>query len=308
MSPTGVLMAAGFVFTSCLVLLVYLLATGRRSRLQTRLEDLAGNAAPSAAAELTVGQLAREALPRVGAALPVSEEERSRLQARLIHAGYYAREAVPVFLGAKLVLALVLIVAGLSLGLTGRVTLTTATLIAAMLGAVGLIVPSFWLDHRKKARQVLFRRALPDALDVLVICLEGGASVPAGLQRVAHELRGVYPALAAELSIVLREVQMGRSVGEALRQMADRLELEEIRNLAAVVQQSERFGASLVKALRVHAETLRIRRLQHAEEMAQKAAVKILIPTILFIFPAMFIVVLGPPVVEVLRMLRGVGH
>jgi len=170
-----------------------------------------------------------------------------------------------------------------------------------------MIGPSFWLDRRKKARQMAFRRALPDALDVLVICLEGGLSLMAAFKRVAGELRTAHPPLAAELLIVEREVQLGRQTGEAMRQFGERADLEEVRNLASVITQSERFGASLVKALRVHAETLREKRLQHAEEMAQKAATKILFPTLIFIFPGVFIVILGPAVIRIMELLRGSG-
>src|ERR1051326_2623328 len=114
----------------------------------------------------------------------------------------------------------------------------------------------------KKKRQANFRRALPDALDVLGICLEGGLSLPASLKRISSELRMVHPVLAAELAIVQREVQLGRTSGEALRKMGERTDLEELRSLASVILQSEKFGASLVKSLRVHADTLRVKRQQ----------------------------------------------
>ncbi|MFM7128996.1 MAG: type II secretion system F family protein, partial [bacterium] len=108
--------------------------------------------------------------------------------------------------------------------------------------------------------------------------------------------------LSAELNLVQRQIQMGMSPGEALEQLGFRSDLEEIRQLAAVVSQSERFGASITKSLRLAAETLRLRRQQHAEEMAQKAAVKILIPTLLFIFPALFVVILGPAAFQIMEM------
>jgi len=187
----------------------------------------------------------------------------------------------------------------------GLVTLQSGLIYGAILGIFGLIGPSFWLDRRKKFRQTNFRRALPDALDVLVICLEGGLTLQGAMRRVATELRAAHPVLAQEMNIVQREIQMGRSAGEALRQFADRCDLEEVRSLASVVLQSERYGASLGKALRVHAESLRIKRLQYAEEMAQKAAVKILFPTLLCIFPAIFIVILGPAAYQIAAMFSG---
>src|SRR5262249_32991220 len=176
----------------------------------------------------------------------------------------------------------------------------TSVLVGALLGAFGMIGPSLWLDKRKAARQTAFRRALPDALDVMVICLEGGLSLPGAIRRVGGELRTAHPMLAAELNIVQREIQLGRSPGEALQHFATRCDLEEVRGLASVIAQAERFGASIVKALRVHAETLRVKRLQYAEEMAQKAATKLLIPTILCIFPCVFVVVMSPAVIQLM--------
>jgi tight adherence protein C len=114
--------------------------------------------------------------------------------------------------------------------------------------------------------------------------------------------------LSREFDIVLRESQLGWSPGEAMRRFGERADLEELRSLAAVIAQAERFGASLVKSLRVHAEMLRIKRLQYAEEMAQKAATKVLFPTVLFIFPAMFIVILGPAVIHILQMFSDIEH
>jgi tight adherence protein C len=160
----------------------------------------------------------------------------------------------------------------------------------------------------KANRQSIFRRALPDALDVLVICLEGGLSLPGSIRRVSHELRTTHPLLASELNIVQREIQLGRSAGESLHQMGLRTDLEEVRTLASVITQAERFGASLVKSLRVHADTLRQTRQQRAEEMAQKAAIKILFPTLLFIFPAIFVVILGPAAFQIMEAMSSVNR
>jgi tight adherence protein C len=169
-----------------------------------------------------------------------------------------------------------------------------------------MIGPGFWLDGRKNKRQTNLRRALPDALDLLVICLEGGLSLPASLRRVGAELRTAHPLLALELNIVQREIQLGSSPGESLQKLGVRTDLEEIRSMASVITQAERFGASLVKSLRVHAETLRTKRQQHAEEMAGKAAVKVLFPTLFFIFPAIFVVILGPAVFQIMERLSEV--
>ena len=144
-------------------------------------------------------------------------------------------------------------------------------------------------------------------MDILVICLEGGLSLPAALKRVSSELKTAHPALAAELGIVQREIQLGRTSGEALRKMGERSDLEEVRSLASVILQSERLGASLVKSLRVHADALRVKRQQRAEELAQMAATKMLFPTVLFILPAMFVVILGPAVIHITQVIGRMG-
>ena len=166
-----------------------------------------------------------------------------------------------------------------------------------------MIGPSFWLDDRRKRRQVKLRRALPDALDVLIICLEGGLSFQAALKRVAEEIVSAHPLLGGEFRIVDREIQLGRSPGEALNHFARRADLEEVLTLASVVMQSERFGASLVKSIRTHSDTLRSKRKQQAEEKAQGAATKILAPTLLCIFPAVFVILLAPAVFQVMAAL-----
>src|SRR5262249_42379439 len=168
--------------------------------------------------------------------------------------------------------------------------------------------PSFWLDIKKSQRQSNFRRSLPDALDVLVICLEGGLSLPGSIRRIATELRTAHPALAIELNIVDREIQLGRSAGESLHQMGPGTALEEVRPLASVITQAEKCGASLVKSLRVHADMLRLKRQQRAEELAQKAAIKILFPTLLFIFPAVFVVILGPAAFQIVDLFTNINH
>jgi len=300
MADSGLTWSA-FLTTSSLVLLVAVFVSGRRRRLEARLRGIA--ARDGAADPDPLAEFARTALPKLGAHLvPGDEEERGRLQTRLVHAGLYRRQAMVIYLGVKLLLIVSPPLLGLAAGLAGLVPVRHGLILGAMFGIVGMIAPSFWLDKRKRDRQKAFRRSLPDALDVMVICLEGGLSPPGAMQRVAGELRTAHPALAAELNIVQREIQLGRSLGEALRQFAGRCDLEEVRSMASVIAQAERFGASLVKALRVQAETLRVKRLQYAEEMAQKAVVKILFPTLFFILPGLFIVILGPAAIQIMEM------
>jgi tight adherence protein C len=299
---------AAFIAGSTFVLLVFLLLSGRRTRLDVRLDDLTGREGPPPA-EDSVADFAMTALPKMGAPLvPSDQEERNRLQGRLIHAGLYGRDAMYVFLGVKVLLVVTPPILGLLAGILGFIDTRFGLIGGALLGTLGFVAPSFWLDLRKSKRQTVLRRALPDALDILVICLEGGVSLAAALRRVSRELRSAHPMLAAEMLIAEREVQLGRTTGEALRQFGDRSDLEEIRSLASVITQAERFGASLAKALRVHAESLREKRLQYAEERAQKAVVKILFPTLFCIFPGIYLVVLGPAVIQIIDMFARLGR
>jgi tight adherence protein C len=304
MPASGTITLVSFLISGgSLLTLLFLLTGNRRSRLETRLDELSASEKSEIPGD-AVAEFARKALPRMGAPLvPKDEESRTKLQTRLMHAGFYSRQAMVLFLGVKMLLIVSPAVLGVGLAMTGLVAPTVALLVGCTLGLAGMVAPGFWLDMRKAERQSGFRRALPDALDVLVICLEGGLSLPGAMRRVGSELRTAHPYLAAELNIVQREVQLGMSSGEALRQFGERSDLEEVRSLASVIIQAERFGASLVKALRVHAETLRGKRLQYAEEMAQKAATKILFPTVLFILPCVFVVILAPAVIQIVAMI-----
>ncbi len=289
------------------VLLLALLAGSRHRRLEERIEGLArGEHAAPPPNPTIVRQFTRSALPRLGAPLvPKSEKDRTHLANRLVHAGLYSRQALAIFLGVKMLLALAAVLLGVLAGLSQVVSMTTGLCFGLIGGGLGMIGPSFWLDYRKKHRQTELRRALPDALDVIIICLEGGMSLPAALDRLVRESRLAHPLLGVELAIVQREIQLGCSTGEALQLFGVRCDLEEVRSLAAVVLQAERYGSSLAKAMKVHAESLRIKHMQRAEELAQKAVIKVLFPTtILFIFPALFLVILGPAAIQVKDILN----
>ncbi len=302
MSSETTMMLVAFAMAASLAGIAGLVLTGRGGKLEARIDGLAGKARPEDKAE-TVAQMARTALPKIGKIIvPEDEAERTKLRARLVHAGLYQRQAMYVFLGVKLALLGLATVIGVGLTTTGALPVGKALPISLVLFFAGMIGPGMWLDGRKKGRQLLLRRGLPDSLDVLTICLEGGLGLQAGLKRVADELASAHPVLGGELRIVDREIQLGRSPGEALRNFALRSDLEEALSLASVVGQSEKFGASLVKSLRIHSETLRVKRRQKAEERAQKASTKILIPTLLFIFPAVFVILLAPAVYKVIAI------
>jgi tight adherence protein C len=308
MTSSAILSLAAFVSVSCLVLIVYFLLRGKPKRIDVRLADLAARGEDLDAGQDVMATMTRSVLPAIGKPLlPDSSEERTRLQARLLHAGLYSRHALPVFLGIKMLLMFVPVTLGLALGLFDIMPMYESILVGTALGVAGTLGPNFWLDRRKALRANTFRRSLPDTLDVLVICLEAGLSLAAAFRRVSVELRPAHPLLASELIILQREMQLGLSMGEALRHFAERADLEELRTLASVIVQSERLGAGMAQVLRVHADALRFKRLQRAEELAQKASLKMLFPTLLLIFPGVFIVVLGPAVLRILDMFSQLG-
>lgn len=243
-------------------------------------------------------------LPKLGALAVADKKHRvENLRTRLLHAGYFQAQAPLYFVGVQVALGVLLAaVGGLAPFWAGLIP-ARRILLCALVGCVaGYLAPGFWLSARVRKRQWLLRHALPDALDILVLCLEGGVSLNAAFQWVADELHVVHPALGAEMNIIQREMQLGLSAGDALLKFADRCGLPDVRDLASVLLQSDRYGASVSKALRGYADTARQDRQQRAEEMAQKAAVKILFPTLLCIFPAIFIVVLGPAAFQMMRL------
>ena len=238
---------------------------------------------------------------------PAREEGRQALGDRLVQAGIYKSGSLPSYLILKFIMILVPIVLMLIAASMGAFSPKMALMLGLIGGIVGTIAPGFYLDSCRKKRQINIRRALPDALDVIVVCVEGGLSLPGAFAKVTSELQGAHPLLAHEMAIVQREMQLGASTGEALRNFAKRFDMAEIRGLASVVSQAEKFGSSVVSALRVHAETLREQREFQAEEIAAKAAVKVLFPTLICIFPALLIVIMGPAAVDIYYMFRNMA-
>ena len=268
----------------CLVGLVALIVTGRSPQFADRVDRVARSAT---------------------SAKPKDDKDKDKshfLIERIIQAGFYRKRSIGFYYAVRIsLMALPFVVVLIAIRL-GYVAPLMGFMYALVASAFGTVAPSLWLDYRKRQRQTKIRRALPDALDVIIVCVEAGMSLPASLARVSSELGPVHPLLASEMVICKREVQLGCSTGEALRHFAQRFDLEELRSLSSVIQQAEKFGASIAHALRVHAETLRVKRFQRAEELAQQAAVKLVFPTILCIFPALFIVLAGPAVFRIFEM------
>jgi tight adherence protein C len=166
---------------------------------------------------------------------------------------------------------------------------------------VGYLLPELWLMWRVQARQHRLRLALPDALDMLVICVEAGLGLDQAIMRVSQELRITHPQLSEELQLVNMEMRIGKTRLEAMRELARRTGVEDIKALVAMLIQTERFGTSIAQSLRVHSDDLRMKRRQRAEEMSAKTTVKMVPPLVFFIFPALMVVILGPAVITLMR-------
>jgi tight adherence protein C len=230
--------------------------------------------------------------------VPNRDEDRQRHQSRLIQAGIYSPTALSTFFATKLGLMLAPPVIGLVIG-ASRANCAIPLLLGCIGGVAGMLLPSCWLDRKTRQRQRMLRRALPDVLDLMTVCLEGGLSLQGTLQRVSDELGMAHPTLAGELTIVQREVDLGVPVHDALRRLAERSGCDGIRKLAMCMRDAQRQGTDLVGALQIRSDTMRDQREAEAEEVAQKASVKILIPTLLFIFPAVFVVIAGPAAIRI---------
>ncbi len=261
------------------------------------------------AAQTTVaGNVDGKAAPHVTVVAAPKESPKEVLRRRLIHAGLYKKHSSVYFYLTQAALAVFPVLVGFGAYSYGAVSLRNALIIGAITGIAGVVFPGLWLDYQKALRQTMIRRAIPDALDIATICVEAGLSLNAALIRVAKDLRQAYPMLCTELTIVNRQIQMGKSTGEGLRSFAERFDLEELRLLASVVMQSERFGASIANALRVQGDSLRTRRMQRAQEKAQTATLKILFPTAFCIFPAIFVVILGPAVYDLYQLMQRMNN
>lgn len=225
--------------------------------------------------------------------IPKTQAEVSVVQRRLIRAGFRKDSAVKFFYGTKVLVPLLLCTVGFT---TGLASFGPFMVYAGALG-IGYLAPDFWLGKKISARQKKIRLGLPDVLDLLVICVEAGLGLDQATARTAQELIEAQPAVADELSIVALEQRAGRPRADAWRHMAERTDVDTVRNLVSMLVQSEQFGTSIAKTLRTHSDTLRTQRIQTVEEMAAKTTIKLIFPLVLFIFPCLFLVTLGPAVI-----------
>ncbi len=222
--------------------------------------------------------------------LPRSPEEVGVIQKRLIWAGYRKDAHVNTFYGAKVMIPILLAVLA---------TVTKAYeygpfFVYGLSVGLGFLLPDFWLGNRIAARQLKIRLGLPEALDLMVICIEAGLGLDQAVLRVADEMKLSQPEIAEELNLVNLEQRAGRRRADAWRNLAERTDVDSVRSLVAMLIQTDSFGTSIAKSLRVHSDGLRTLRRQQAEEQAAKTTVKLVFPLVFFIFPSLFVVVLGP--------------
>jgi tight adherence protein C len=229
--------------------------------------------------------------------LPRSPQEVSVVQKRMIRAGYRNDSNVNIFYACKV---LVPLLAAIVVTATGTYQYGPFFMYALAF-SLGFLAPDFWLGNRISARQLNIRLGLPQALDLMVICVEAGLSIDQAIVRVADEINLTAPELSDELGLVNLEQRAGRPRADCWRNLAERTDVPSVRSLVSILIQADQFGTSVAKTLRVHSETLRTQRRQQAEEQAAKTTVKLVFPLVFFIFPSIFLVALGPSAIIMLE-------
>lgn len=251
-------------------------------------------------------QLSR-ALERLGDRLgkgAVDGEKRGAVRARLMQAGFYSNRAVEIFYALRVLSALLCGLAGVLAVATFRPAgAPIALLIVIGAANAGLFLPSLLLSSRIANRRLSLKLGLPDAVDLMVVCVEAGSTVTSALQRVSREFGEVHPVLASELEMTLQQMQAGSSRADALTRLAERAPLDELRNLVTMLNQSEALGASLGQTLRVFSDEMRRNRFLEAERKAAELPVKMSFPLVLFLFPCLMGVIFTPVVIRFIRVL-----
>jgi tight adherence protein C len=287
-----------FLFVSLLVAAAGMaFSTTHATAIERRLGELTG--APQAfETESRYDEAIVKALKKIGNAVPRSTSEMGKLQRRLVVAGYRRNEAIAIFFGIRIGFAL------LMFALFAAPIIVRPSLLLALGGCgIGYVLPGMVLGRKAKRRQHLIRLGLPDALDLLVVSVEAGLGLDQAIQRVGDELRFAHADLADELSLVNLELRAGKPRAEALRNLGERTDVDDMVSLVTMLVQTDKFGTSVAQSLRVHSETLRTKRRQRAEEAAAKTGVKMVFPLVFCIFPAIWVVTIGPAAIKFVEVL-----
>ena len=273
--------------------------------LRRRRED-----ARSGSAKTGIREMISKATPALARPLqPKSEEEASKLKLRLIHAGFRSESAPTFFLGVKFAFLVIGFMAGGGTVATlaqqnGTGLLTTGSLMKLVgIAGVSFFLPDVGLWFLSRRRREAIFLGLPDALDLMVVCVEAGLGLDQALRKVAEEMKKSYPVIAEEFGLCNLQMQMGRARAQVLQELGQRSGVEDLRSLAAILIQADKFGSSIAQALRVQSDSMRTRRQQIAEEKAAKTAVKLIFPLVLFIFPGIFVVLVGPAAITMVNQM-----
>src|SRR5882724_8724452 len=293
-----------FIATAGIVVaLVYAFSPGEVSiatRL-ARLAGIAGRVADEPKFAERQKERVRDTFANVGKMLPApTTDKATRTQLLMVRAGYRSPEALLAMRGVKLIFPIAAL-AGVYFSGLYRIN---AFFIPVAAFAVGFLLPDMWLTWRVSVRQRKLRKALPDALDLLVICVEAGLGLDQALMKVSQDMKIAHPELSEELQFVNLEMRIGKTRIDALRELARRTGLDDIKSLVAMLIQTERFGTSIAQSLRVYSDDMRLKRRQRAEEMSAKTSVKMVPALVFFIFPALMVVILGPAIITLMHQLN----
>lgn len=305
LSYTTIIPVAIFLAFGALTWLVLSHFMDRDDRAEQRLQELSDpRRKPDDREEKKSEALSRvlkKASPALAKPLTGNEKEMSRLRQDLIEAGFRSESAPLTYLAIRTIVSLAFLVLGggfslLMYGFTG-----TAAVRAFIVGAIGFYLPMLVLGQLVKRRKNQIFLGLPDALDLLVVCVEAGLGLDQAMRRVSVEMKKSYRIIADEFGLCNLHLQMGRARNQVLTDLGARTGVDDLRALASILIQADKFGSSIANALRVQSDAMRIRRQQIAEEKAAKTAVKLIFPLVLFIFPGIFVVLVGPAGIQMAR-------
>jgi tight adherence protein C len=250
---------------------------------------------------------AKDLLRYLGERVETPRSNWSPARERLIHAGFRQPTALPIFLGGRVIATVLLYIYGVLLGMALGAPGGRAILFGLLGAILGWVVPNFLLSVRITKRQRDIQKLLPDAVDLLVICVEAGLALNQAFQRVALELRHAGDILTTEISQMNLEIRAGTPRDQALMALADRTGVADVRSLVTMLVQTDRFGTSIADSLRVFAEDMRMKRQQRAEEDAAKTTIKMVFPLVICIFPALLVVILGPVLIRIAAAFASMG-
>lgn len=288
-----------FIAVALIVGVATSLVMARTSPERRRLRNLAVAGGPSVlASEVALRQDVRSPfIDRLASVVPKSPKEMGRLQRRMTRAGYRSYSAAVFYALAELTLPIVFFLIVVS-----AFGMTRGLAFAILAAILGYMTPGLWLLTRISKRQKEISNGLPDALDLLIVCVEAGSGLDQAIVKASEELAIAYPALAEELRLITTETKAGKPRLEAFKNFADRTGVDDVRSLVAMLVQTDRFGTSIAQALRTHADVSRTKRRQRAEERAAKLSVKLVFPLVFCLFPALYIVILGPAMIKIFRV------